>query len=201
MTKRERLLSPTLRERTRELARAAIAEHAMTLFAEHGFEETTVDQIAVAAGISPRSFFRYFDTKEDVVMGDFPSYVRHIEAALRARPREEQALTAWRHAIDTLIRSTEGDVEGSLRTVRVMNSTASLRARHLEKHLSWAETLVPLVAERLPPGRIRREVSARAIVLCGLTCFDIALFAWAETDGKSSLGDILDLCMAQLQIP
>ncbi|WP_075834902.1 TetR family transcriptional regulator [Deinococcus marmoris] len=190
---------PALRDRTRELMRAEIAEQAMELFAEQGFDETTVDQIAVAAGISPRSFFRYFATKEDVVMGDFFPYVRLIEAALRTRPREEKVLTAWRRALNTLVESTEGDVKGSLRTVRVMNSTASLRARHLEKHLAWAEILVPLVAERLPSGPFQRDVPARAIVLCGLTCFDIALFAWAETNGEASLGDLLDLSTEYLQ--
>lgn len=170
----------------------------MALFAEQGFDETTVDQIAEAVGISPRSFFRYFTTKEDVVMGDFFSYVHPLEAALRARPHEEDALTAWRRALDKLTESTEADVRGSLRTVRVMTSTASLRARHLEKHLAWAEILIPVVAERVPPGPFGREVPARAIVICGLTCFDIALTVWAETDGKASLNDLFDTALAAL---
>ena len=198
MTKSTIIPPLTLRDRTRELVRADITEHAMGLFAEQGFDETTVDQIAAAVGISPRSFFRYFATKEDVVMGDFFAYVRHVEAALRARPREEDAFTAWRRAMDKLIEPTKADFQRSLRTVRIMTSTASLRARHLEKHLAWAEVLVPLVAERVPPGSFGHDVPARAIVLCGLTCFDIALTAWAETNGEASLSNLLDTALNAL---
>lgn len=188
----------SLRDRTRERVRADIAEHAIVLFAEQGFDATTVDQIVAAVGISPRSFFRYFATKEDVVMGDFFSHVRPMEAALRERPPNEDAFTAWRRSVEKLIEATEADVKGSLRIVRIMTSTASLRARHLEKHLAWAEILIPLVVERVPPGSFKPEVPARAIVMCGFTCFDIALTAWAETDGKASLSDLLDAALGAL---
>ena len=62
--------SPGLRDRKKQKTRWSIQEHALRLFQEHGYDQTTVDQIAAAAEISPSTFFRYFKTKEDVVVQD-----------------------------------------------------------------------------------------------------------------------------------
>ena len=90
--------TPGLRERTRRAVHREIAEAGMALFLDQGFEETTVDQIAEAAGISRRSFFRYFATKEDVVLGDMIEQLdgSGISAAMEETRRED--------GVDLLIR-------------------------------------------------------------------------------------------------
>ena len=78
--------SASLWERSRQAAYAEITAVAMRLFLEQGFEQTTIDQIAATAGISRRSFFRYFGTKEDVVLGDLARDGERVREALAAVP-------------------------------------------------------------------------------------------------------------------
>src|SRR3712207_3620346 len=75
-----------LRERTRRTVQAEIAAAAMRLFLDRGFEATTMEQIAAEVGISRRSLFRYFGTKEDIVLGDHAEQGRVVREALEARP-------------------------------------------------------------------------------------------------------------------
>src|SRR5690348_5485874 len=89
--------APGLRERKKAKTRAAIQRHALRLFREQGYEATTVNQIAEAAEISPSTFFRYFPTKEDVVLYDAVDPVAF--AAFEAQPRELSPIEALRRTL------------------------------------------------------------------------------------------------------
>lgn len=88
---------PGLRERKKAKTRAAIQEHALRLFREQGYDNTTVEEIADAAEVSPSTFFRYFPTKEDVVLYD--PFDPALIAAFQAQPREVGPLEALRRAV------------------------------------------------------------------------------------------------------
>src|SRR5690348_1119169 len=90
--------SPGLRERKKQKTRWLIQEHALRLFNEQGYEQTTVDQIAAAAEISPSTFFRYFKTKEDVVLED--EYDPLLLRLLATAPAELHPVTALRRILD-----------------------------------------------------------------------------------------------------
>jgi AcrR family transcriptional regulator len=186
----------TLRERTRRAVQAEIASQAMSLFTVHGFEATTIDQIAAAAGISTRSFFRYFDTKEDVVIGDPLPAGRALQAALEARPAAEAPWVALRQAFDALIELIHADPARALRTSTIMLTTYSLRARHLEKQLLWERLLVPNVSERLGPDTDSRNLRAHAIVSSALACLDVALVEWALHEGTEPIENLLDTAIS-----
>lgn len=94
---------PGLRERTRRAVTAEIAASAQRLFVERGFEATTIDDIAGAVGMSQRSVFRYFATKEDIVLGKFDLVLEDMLTALRQRPPGEEVWTSLRHVLDVLI--------------------------------------------------------------------------------------------------
>src|SRR5437764_12449016 len=87
-----------LRERHRKRTAADLEGAALRLFCERGFDAVTIDDIAAAADVSRRTFFRYFASKEDVILSDHPKRLDELEAALDRRPADEPALAALRHA-------------------------------------------------------------------------------------------------------
>jgi AcrR family transcriptional regulator len=175
---------PTLRERTRRAVRAEIAATALRLFKEQGFDATTVDQIAAAAGISRRSFFHYFGSKEDLVLGDTAALGESVRAALEARPAEESAWEAIRAALIAMA-GEEGVTDDDLALARLYQEAPSLRAKHLEKHLRWQELLAPDIQRRLGlPETETPDPRARAFVAAALACLDAAVDAWCDSDGE-----------------
>jgi AcrR family transcriptional regulator len=179
--------TPGLRDITREAVRTRISEVAVDLFAEHGFDSVTVEQIAAEVGISARSFHRYFPAKEDAVIGDLTRWGEFVRDILTSRPADEPPLVSLRIAFASLLsrpRSIE-DEQRSKRTMRVLTSTASLRARNLEKHLAWANMLVPVVQARVAGDYA--ELRAQTLVQAALACFDIALTTWAESEGVDAV--------------
>src|SRR5882757_2854210 len=105
---------PTLRDRTVRAVRSEVSAVAMRLFLEQGFDKTTVDQIATEAGLSRTSFFRYFATKEDVVVGNLEERGQQVLDALVARPAREPAWQALRRSFNLLIEDTAASPERGL---------------------------------------------------------------------------------------
>lgn len=179
---------PSLREKTRAAVRAQIASAALDLFAEHGFDQVTVEQIAAAAGISTRSFNRYFPTKEDAALGDTEPWGILVRDTLQSRPADESVWDSLRLAFSALLALSDMSGERQKRGMRVLNSTPSLRARNLEKHLNWASMLTPILARRL--GGTDADLRAYAVVQSGIACFEAALNAWA-IEGETRTPDEL----------
>lgn len=190
---------PSLRERTSRAVRAEITDAAMVLFVERGFEATTIEAIAAAAGISRRSFFRYFDTKEDVVLGDLTTLGETLKAALEARPVEEPAWAALRGAFQAL-RDPHRSPEAELAVATVYHDAPSLRARHLEKHLRWQELLTPDIERRLGPDpAAASDVRARAVIAAALACLDTAVDAWRASGGTQDVEQLFDRAVAAVR--
>ncbi len=187
---------PSLREQTRAAVRAQIAEAALDLFAEHGFDEVTVEQIAAAAGISTRSFNRYFPAKEDAILGDTEPWGVLVRDTLENRPVNEPVWESLRHAFSALLAMSDMSGERQKRGMRVLNSAPSLRARNLEKHLGWASTLTPIVARRI--GGADADLRAYAVVQCAIACFEAALNAWAIAGETRSPDELLALSFGAL---
>lgn len=184
----------------RDVARAAVREHvaqaAIDLFAERGFDAVTVEEIAASVGISARSFHRYFPSKEDSVIGEIRAGGVSVRDAFAARSSEELVWTSLEASFTALL-DPSGDLgEPWKRRLRVMQSTDSLRARHLEKHVLWSDLLMPLVEERLAPVE-DAPLRARALVQSALSCFEVALYAWAGDDETRSPQALLALAFQQ----
>lgn len=182
----------SLRAITRETVRERIATEALQLFDEHGFDETTVDDIAAAVGISPRSFFRYFPSKEHVVIGDAMFAGELVADAVTERIGSEPAWQVLQGAFRGVAERMEADAARWLRVMRVITNAETLRARNLEKHLAWSARIVPLIEESITPDAKRGDLPARSLVGAAFACLDAALASWTETDGTVSCVAALD---------
>ncbi|GGD43017.1 TetR family transcriptional regulator [Microbacterium faecale] len=196
--------APTdLRERTRRVVRQQISETATQLFIEHGFAATTIEQIAEAAGVSRRSFFRYFPSKEDVILGELVERGPLVADALAARPEDEPPWDALRAALLSLRQSRAQDDRAELEIGRMLYETPTLRARHLEKQLAWESLLVPVLAERIRStaqnAAIDPELQASAIVSGSLACLDVASKTWILGDGARNLTQLYDEAVAAIR--
>jgi AcrR family transcriptional regulator len=191
---------PGLRERVRATVQAEVVEVAHRLFTEQGFDRTTVDQIAAEVGLSRASLFRYFGTKEDIVLGGLAESGRQITEALAARPDDEQPWEALRRSLDVLTRMNDQAPEQALSYLRMLQETPSLRARHYEKQLSWQKLLLPEIARRLGADPDRPEdTRPSALAAAALACLDVAATGWVACEGTVPLAELLDRAMGALR--
>ncbi len=136
-----------LRERKKARTRAAIRQHALRLIREQGYAETTVDQIAAAAEVSPSTFFRYFPTKEDVVLQDDVDLLAF--EAFEAQPPERSPIAALRAALRTAFASLSAEEMAQLRETATLSlSVPELRARALDEYAGAVRTLADAIAKR-----------------------------------------------------
>jgi AcrR family transcriptional regulator len=150
-----------LRERKKAKTRAAIQRHALRLFREQGYVATTVEQIAAAAEVSPSTFFRYFPTKEDVVLYD--PFDPVLIAALEAQPPLLSPMQAIREALRATFAAMSGeDMEEQWERGILILSIPDVRMRMLNDFLVTAQLLAELVASRM--GRHPDDLAVRTFV-------------------------------------
>lgn len=183
---------PGLREMTRRAVRAQISETAMAMFVARGFDETTVDEIATAVGISSRSVFRYFPSKEDMVIGNLEKIGESLVESLEARPPKESPWVALRYAMDKHLADLNNDDGTLLATSVMLSNTPTLQAALANKRTSWVDSLVPNVTRRVQgPARVR-ELQARAITSAAMACLNTAVDEWTRSGGSKRVDKLLD---------
>ena len=137
-----------LRERKKLQRRRQIEAAALELFARDGFDATTVETIAAACEIAPRTFFSYFATKDDLVLADYTDRLRRILDAFAARPANEPAWEALQAAFATIAADFESQADELRARFAIMATAPSVRARSLELQLGWEFALAERLAER-----------------------------------------------------
>jgi len=149
-----------LRERKKKRTRAALREHALRLFREQGYAATTVEQIAESAEVSPSTFFRYFPTKEDVVLAD--DLDPPMLAAFRAQPPELTPVQALRGAMRTVLASIPAEELARERERQALIiATPELRARTLDQLTGTLQMAAEMLAERA--GREPDDPAVRTV--------------------------------------
>jgi AcrR family transcriptional regulator len=136
-----------LRERKKARTKDSIQQQALRLFQEQGYDETTVEQIAEAAEVSPSTFFRYFPTKEDVVLYDNLDPL--MIAAFEAQPAELTVTQALRAAMNEVFRSLPADeMDGLRERIKLVMSVPELRARTLDEFIRTIRMFSGVIARR-----------------------------------------------------
>ncbi|HEY3501169.1 MAG TPA: TetR family transcriptional regulator [Actinocatenispora sp.] len=185
----------TLAQRKRQLVADELTEAALPLLAEKGYDRVTVDEIVAAAGVSRRTFFRYFASKEDVVVQFLADMGTGIRAELAARPARERPSVALRHAVWVPIAACAGHGDRAVRVVRLILDTPALFARFLERRARWRDDLAAELAGRLgldPDTDLYPELAAGT----ALAAFDAVLRRWVGSDGAEDPGPLTERAFA-----
>jgi AcrR family transcriptional regulator len=136
-----------LRERKKARTRAAIRQQALRLFREQGYAATTIEQIADAAEVSPATFFRYFPTKEDVVLQDDLDIV--TTEAIEAQPAGLSPIAAFRAAsAATLASLTPADLARFRETAELTAAVPEIRARAIDEFVRTINQIAEAIAKR-----------------------------------------------------
>jgi AcrR family transcriptional regulator len=175
-------MSPTgLRARNRARTRDDIIEAALGLFEERGYDATTCEDIAAAADVSARTFFRYFDTKVDVVLAGRSDAEgpQAVIAEVLDRPAGEPAVEVLRQALRHPIAVLESQRDLVVRQFRVMMATPSLETLRREHFHGFEDPLAAAIATRL--GRQSGDLDARLLAAATAAALRISIERWVAS--------------------
>jgi AcrR family transcriptional regulator len=187
---------PGLRERKKQKTRWAIQAHALRLFAQQGYEQTTVEQIAEAAEVSQSTFFRYFRTKEDLVVND--EYDDLMLRLFQAEPADRPPVAALRHVIGQAFQGmTAEDIDKIKQRVVLMTAVPALRMRLLDQFNTNLGLVAGVLARHMGAPADAFEVRVLAGAVTGVLV--TAVFVWAEGGAGGDFAEIVDRALAQLE--
>jgi AcrR family transcriptional regulator len=165
-------------------ARGRLGQAAMELYAERGYEQTTVAEIAQRAGLTARTFFRHFADKREVLFAGSDELATRLLAALDAAPGDAAPLAAVAAARDAVAEVIGGDRDHARRRQAVIAANAELRERELIKLAEWSQALA---------GGLRRrgvgEPAASLAAQAGVAAFVVGFERWLAEPASPSLGD------------
>ena len=187
--------APGLRERKKLETRRALTDAAIELFARQGFDETTVEDIAAAVDVSPRTFHRYFARKEDAVFADSEGRLERFRARLVGDPEPGTVLVAVRHAaVGTAAEYAESTERERARS-RLVASTPALRAYNLGRYDEWASAIAAFAAAAV--GEAPTDRWPAMFGACAMAALTTATRRWAN-DTSLDLAEEYDAVLALL---
>ncbi|MFD3911520.1 TetR/AcrR family transcriptional regulator [Streptomyces sp. NPDC058603] len=173
-----------LRERKKLRTRTAIRRAAFGLIAEQGYEATTIEQIAEASEVSPSTVFRYFPTKEDIVLTD--DYDAVMASVLRSRPAGEPPLESIRFLLDQTLQSILAtEYDEAIQRTKLMVEVPAVRARMTETMAESAKLLGDVLAERT--GRAPDDLELRLFIAAMLSVVREVTLYWGEHGNQDDL--------------
>ncbi|MEU4393221.1 helix-turn-helix domain-containing protein [Kribbella sp. NPDC023855] len=185
-----------LRERRRLETQRMIQTQAVRLFAERGYDATTVADVAEAAGVSAMTVYRHFPTKEDLVLVD--QHASDIAERIAASPPDLPLVRRIGGALvegaAALTEDGGGKGQFLLARLQLMISTPALRAKHLDNNYVLQQAIVGALGyDASEPDKLFQAEAAASACLAAL---HTALVRWAEEDGRSDLPGLIGMALA-----
>jgi len=189
-----------LRERKKARTQEALESTALVLFRRRGFDHTTVEDIAEACEVSPRTFFRYFSTKSDVLFGaDAEKRRGRMLALLASQPTGCSPWASLRAALLTLADEYEHDRDRLAARMAIIEATPSLRASKSEYQRGWDDAVVELLAARAGrTGSPTEALTLRLVAAAGTAALRAAVDTWLAGPKSGSLTQLLHEALDQL---
>jgi AcrR family transcriptional regulator len=187
-----------LRERKRRETLHRIAEQGLKLFLTHGYEATTLDAIAEAAGISRRTFFYYFKSKEEILLawqdGGFNETLR---AALLEQSTKQSPLNAVKSALLELTLRFQADYKQTRVIERLMCANESLRIRHQAKYVEKEQAVFDALCQMWPQPKL--QPALRIVAMMSIGALRLAIDNWNRDQGKRPMSIYIKEAFADLK--
>jgi mycofactocin system transcriptional regulator len=182
--------------RPRATSPAALERLAFELFARQGFDKTTVDDIAAAAGIARRTFFRYFSSKNDLVWGDFEGQLRRLRELLAETGTRMPTMDAVRRAVVEFNRFDPQEVPWHRQRMELILGVPTLQADATLRYASWRAVITDFVAARagVPSSAAVPRLAGHLVLAAAMSAYE----HWLASEGRAALSDLLDEAIRHL---
>jgi TetR/AcrR family transcriptional regulator, regulator of mycofactocin system len=169
------------RGRRPSTSREDVARAALDLFNRQGYDQTTVDEIANAVGVSRRTFFRYYESKRDVVWGEFDAELGRLHHELEGAPPDQPMMDVLRRAVMATNRFGAGELDELRIRIGLISSVPTLVAHSAVRYAEWCQVVAGFVAGRIggQPDDLAPQTVARAALGAAMAAFTY----WAAGDG------------------
>jgi AcrR family transcriptional regulator len=176
------LTKSSLRIRKQQLVRDAIFDSAIELFEAKGFDETTVEEIAQAAGVSRASFFRYFSSKDDLLAQNVIKYGEALKAAIKASPPSSTPLEIMRETVLAVAKETANSPH-TRQVIDISLRSAAARQAHMSRMVEVESNIATAFAERV--GSLSKdEIEPRLLAIMTLSAMNVAVMSWHRGDAR-----------------
>jgi mycofactocin system transcriptional regulator len=176
------------RGRRPSTSREDVARAALDLFSRQGYDETTVDEIAAAVGVSRRTFFRYYESKRDVVWGEFDTELIRLRERLAEAPGDEPMMDVLRRAVMATNRFGAGELNELRIRIGLITAVPTLVAHSAVRYAEWCEAVARFVAGRI--GGAPEDLGPQTVARAALGVAMAAFACWAAQDGDDLVGEV-----------
>jgi len=187
-----------LRERKKARTREALEEAALDLFSRHGFDHTTVEEIADVCEVSPRTFFRYYPTKEAVLFADGDLRRERLLSVIAHRPADEPPLLALHAGMRELALDYQDARSRMDARAKIVRASLHLQVYQAEHQHGWEADVVAALEDRSARARVVDREELQLLTAVATAALRVSLDVWLAKQRGPKLVDLLDRAFARL---